>query len=268
MFRRSSITSRLAPAVALLALLSFGLAACSSAAPAVSDPKEILTKGVANLEGTKSFHMDLGLAGSIKLNLGGSASAGSGTPFPLDGTSVVGDVDVAGKKIALTASVPALMGFKADVIVADNAAYVRAPLLTQSNLWVKTPITGSAASTVTDPQKTIDEMKKFLDQPGVNPTKQADEKVGDQDCYKVTFTIPASSINSAAGAAASQLPGGVKVGDLSATAWVRKSDMKLTKLAADVPLGDMGTPSLTLTLSKFDEPVTITAPPADQVKPA
>jgi hypothetical protein len=256
--------ARFAPFVALLGLLAVVLGACGSSAPALSDPKEILSKGISNLSALKSFHVDLTIAGTVKVPMGGSSS--SATPFKLDGTALTADIDVANKQISASFSAPALLGFAADLVLVGSNVYLKAPLVTQSDKWLKQPVTDSATATVTDPQKTIDELKKFMDQPGVTPAKQGDEKVGDQDCYKVSFTIPASLINSAAGSATQSLPSGMSIGDIPVVAWVRKADQRLAKMTIDIALGEMGTLSVGLSMSKFDEPVKITEPPADQVQ--
>ena len=206
----------------------------------------------------------MALAGSVSLNLS-NPTAGGGTPFPLDGSTITADVDVAGKKIA--ASLVVTM-FKADLLMTGDAVYVKAPLLGATK-WMKSSGGNSVTSVVTNPAQVISAMKRFLAQPGIAPAKQPNDKVGDQDCYKVTFTVPASMVTgalAAAGSAAPALPSGLTLGDVPVSAWVTTSDQRLTKLALDLPLGSAGTISMTITLSKFDVPVTVSPPPADQIQ--
>ena len=257
--------ARVAGAGALVAALAVLVGACGPSTPGLTDAKEILGKGLANLAALKSFHVDVAVAGEVKLSFGGSS--GSGVPIPLDGTTATGDVDLAGRSLSASASAPSLFNFKGDLVLVDDALYVKAPLVIGADTWQKQQLaTGSVADAASDPAKLIDQLRAFLDRPGVAPVKQGDEKCGDTDCYKVSFTIPAAELNGAAGQGLSALPGGVTLGDVTAIAWVRRSDVRLAKLTADVSLGNMGSLSLTLSLSKFDVPVTITAPPADQVQ--
>ncbi|HEY7969240.1 MAG TPA: hypothetical protein VID95_04540, partial [Candidatus Limnocylindrales bacterium] len=63
--------SFLAPLAALIAILAIVLAACSSSAsqaPALTDPKEILTKTATSLADVKTVEMTGSFSGSVKAN--------------------------------------------------------------------------------------------------------------------------------------------------------------------------------------------------------
>ena len=63
----------------LIAGAAIVVGACSSgapAAPALTDPKEILTKSVATLKDVKSFHLKADVGGEVKIDLTGQGSAG------------------------------------------------------------------------------------------------------------------------------------------------------------------------------------------------
>src|SRR6185312_9920756 len=105
---------------------------------------------------------------------------------------------------------------------------------------------------------TIDELNKFLNQPGVAPTKQADEKCGDKDCYHVSLNLTSDQLSGVTSGLGSAAPSGTGTVDV----WVQKTDMRPAKLTIAANAGDQGTVNVTTTLSNYDQPVTIN-PPAD-----
>jgi LppX_LprAFG lipoprotein len=246
----------------VVALATLVLGACSSpsSAPALTDPKDILSKSVLSLKDVKSVHLKADVTGQIKLDLSGKGAGGS---IDLKGTTAEGDVDIANKKAHLSFSAPGLFGVTGDLIVVGDTSYVKVSLL--GDKYTKSVTSNSAdpsASAATDPQTIIDEVKKALDQLSVPPTKRADEKCGDQDCYHVSLTLKSSDIAGAVGSAA---PSGLS-GDGTIDVWVQKNNLRPAKLTAVVNAGDTGTINVTLTMSAYDTAVTITAPPDDQVE--
>jgi len=237
--------------------------ACNSAAPAapaLTDPKEILAKSVATLKDVKSFHVKADVAGQIKMDLSGTGSPGA---LDLKGTTAEGDVDVANKKAHLSFGAPALLGVTGDVIVDNDSTYTKVSLLGPK--YTKTVNSPSdAAGAASDPTKVIDELTKFLNQPGVAPTKQADEKCGDKDCYHVSMNLTADQlggVTSGLGSAAANGSGTVDV-------WVQKNDLRPAKLAVTANMGDQGTVNVSAALSNYDQPVTINPPADSDVAPA
>ena len=116
---------RLAVTVAALAL---GLAACggTSSAPTLTDPVDILQHSIAATQTLHSFHVHGALSGTINADLTGS---GSTAPLDLAGTTADADVDVVNKAVHLDASIPALLGATADIIVIGNDTYTKVSLL-------------------------------------------------------------------------------------------------------------------------------------------
>ena len=98
------------------------------------------------------------------------------------------------------------------------------------------------------------------------PVKNADEKIGDQDCYKVTITISQADV---AGVAPSLPPvAGDATFNATIEVWVRKNDLRPAQVAITGTSGSDTNVKLTMTMSNIDTPVTIDAPPADQVAPS
>ena len=68
------------------------------------------------------------------------------------------------------------------------------------------------------------------------------------------------------GAVASELPIDLGAASLNLTIRVEKDSNRLAGLAAAASMGDQGSLTLDLTFSKWDQAVSISAPPADQVQ--
>ncbi|MFL5726444.1 MAG: hypothetical protein ACJ765_09015 [Chloroflexota bacterium] len=247
----------------IAAILSLVIAACSGApaAPALSDPKEILTQTVASLKDVKTVEMVGTLTGKVQAaELGGS--------LDLSSTTLAGALDIPNQKAKFTIDAPSLLGTKLEALVVDGFAYVKmvGPLAGMAGLeagkYVKQAVPADANKPVTDPAeiaKSLDTFKAGLEKLPTPPTKEADEKCGDQDCYHVKIKISAAELASLAPQAASTASG-----DVTLDVWSRKSDLRPAKVDVSVASQEMGTVGVTLTF-KYDVPVEVTAPPADQV---
>jgi hypothetical protein len=260
---------RLAPLVALLAVLAIGACNAAPATPALTDPKDILAKTVLSLKDVKTV--------DAKGELTGSFSA-SGTSIDLKGTTFEIQADVPGKKVKASASVSALLNTSAEAIFVDQALYYKilGPLAAQFGAdptgkykKIDAPMASPGASgDVTDPQKASDDLRAQLDKLPSPPTKGANEKIGDQDCYHVTLKVTSDELktmNPAAGSFA--IPGiGSVTGELTVDVWSRTNDLRPAKVAVAVNTGTMGTFTLTFNLS-YDSSLSIAAPAADQIAP-
>ena len=252
---------------ALVAVTSMLVAACgSTAASPLTDPKDILVKSIGALQGLKTAHMHVDLSGSIKADLTG---AGTSAPIDLSGTTADLDVDLGAKSTHISATVPALLGVTADVIVIGSDTYTKVSLL--GTKYKKTSTTALASlvpsgagaigsGSMTDPQQVLNDVKAALDKLTTPPVKGADEKCGDQDCYKVTLTISAADMSSAGNTLGTSVTGSGSVDVL-----VRKNDLVPSKAVVTINAGDQGTLNLTLTVSNVNGSVSIAAPPADQI---
>ncbi len=251
---------RLAP---ILLVMSAVLAACG--AGSLTDPKEIVAQGLDKTGDVSSFHVSVGITGNF-------IEPKSGTSLSLDGTTFEGDVATSGSA-SLTFAVPTLLGLKGDVLLIDRDLYVKTtltgPKWSHQALPIPSPdASGASASAGTDPKAMIAKLKEFLAKDGVTTKKLDDVTCGDRKCYHVQVTIPSSVMASMA--SASPMPS-VNPADIFGNALVLdlqfdKEKMWLTSLSTSIDSAKVGTVSLTLTLSAFDEPVTVSPPPADQVQ--
>ena len=246
---------RLAPAMVVMLAV---LAACQGA-PALTDPTEIITQGLEATTGLKSFHVSLALDGSFTMpDTGGSVD--------LSSTSLEADVDIEGMEARLTFAVPALLGLNGDV------------LLIGQDLWVKTSMTGDKYSHMSsdvigasfepsasfDTAKMVEGVEEFLAKYGVETEKLADVDCGDRQCYQVSVSIP-SSLMSEEGAVASLDPATVFGEALVLNLLFDRENLWLTEASTDVASDTLGTFSLTLSFSNFDEEVTFSPPPDAEV---
>jgi hypothetical protein len=253
-----------------LAIVATLLAACGGtpAAPALTDPKEILTRGTSSLQGLKTVHIKAALSG--KFDSGLATGSTSGTQVDLTGSTLEGDIDVADSETHIAVAVPALLAFSADILATGGTAYVKTSLnadgkyrkLDLTALKNALPIPSAAvASGSPDPSAAnamIAQLKAELDKLPA-PTKLPDEKIGDQDVYHVQEKINSSDIPQASGA----LNGAT--GTLTVDVWTRKSDYRPARLVILVDGGAQGSLTLTIDLTAYDAPVTVTPPAADLI---
>jgi len=257
---------------AVAAVLAVVIAACAPSAPALTDPREILSKSAAALKDVKTVHLQIDLSGKVTADLTGS---GSKSQLDLAGTTATLDVDVAGQKLKATGLAPAFLNTGGEVIVADSAIYYKltGPLAQGNTKYSKIPIPAGAieapgasasasASAVAsmNPQVAIDEINKALAKLPA-PTKLADEKCGDVDCYHVSIHISPEDLAKLSSPA--PLPSD-STADITIDVWTRKNDLRTAKMAFAVKAGDQANVTVTVTAT-YDVAMSIAAPPADEV---
>jgi hypothetical protein len=266
------------PVLAVASILLL-LGACNSPAPsALTDPSEILAAAATNAATATTVHVDLTADGTVSLDLTGSgAGAAAGAPIKLTGTTAAADLDLGNRATKATFSIPGLLGLAGELIVVDGAAYY------------KTTLTGpqyrKQAGATTTPVPSVDPsaipamvkgLTDFLAKPGVDPVKGADVDCGGKTCSTIRIELTSAELAALNGGSTtvplpSALPVPVPVNlagaSLDLTFQVERDTNRFAGLAAIVGLGDGGKITANVALSKWNEPVTIAAPPADQVAP-
>ncbi len=264
------MTKRFRPLLALFSVVVLAtVAACggssSTPTPKLTDAKEIVVKGIGGLQGVKAFHLQADLSGSIQADLTGSGTAGT---VKLDGTTASGDVDVSGKKLHFTASVPAFLGFTGEIIMVGNDVYYKTSMTGAKWTHMSSPnvLPSALPSAGTDPQQALADLKTALDNAkDLSPTLVGTETCGSTSCYHVKMTITSSAIANALASAAPLPSTDLSSFSGSVDLWVETNTERLVKADFKVNGGTQGSIDVTLTLSNFDKVPTITAPPADQV---
>ena len=240
-------------------LLAGMLAACASSTPALSDPKEIIAKGLEATANLKSFHLDLTVDGTAK-------DPTSGTTIPLSGTSVAGDVDLAGQKVGAIFS---LAGISGEARLIGDAAYLKTALTGPG--WVKSDVTPTASSdpigALGDLKASIEKVRAFLDRDGVDSRLLDQATCNDRACYHVKVTISPALLDSVAADAgqSSMAPSTLLPDGLALDLFFDREQLYLSRVAIDLSGSKLGDVSAVLALTKFDQAVTVEAPPTDQV---
>lgn len=234
------------------------LAACGGTAdPGITDPREIVTQGLEATADLTSVHIVLSVAGTATIpDMGGGEMA-------LDGTRLEGDVDLENQEGHLTFAVPPLLNIEGEVIQVGEDSYTKTSLT--GAMWSKSTVSDDdPVSDAMDPAEQLDEIRAFLDEEGVEIEKLDDTDCGDRTCYAVQLTIPAELLSEAA--EGEDLDPGDYVGqELVLDLLFDREENWLTEVSTQLGAEDVGDVTLTLTLSGFNEPVDVEAPPADQV---
>jgi hypothetical protein len=259
----------------VLALAATMVAACggSPAAPALTDPKDILVHAVTSLQTARSVHLKGTLAG--KLDTGLISGKPTGARVDLAGSTLEGDLDLAGHEGKLSASVPALLGLAGDLVLDAGTLYLKTSLtgpeyqkLDPSAIPGGLPLPSLPTAASPDPSAVAEMMARVKAALDIlpAPVKLADEKIGDQDCYHVQEKVSSSDVPQASGVLG-QASGvlGKLSGALTVDVWTRKSDYRPARLVIAVDGGTEGTATFTLDLTGYDAAVTVDPPPADQV---
>jgi len=270
----------------------------SAAGPAVdpNSPDSILTQAISGGAAIKSVHLKIEVSGTIKaaaLKEAGSSTGGLSaaltSELKLDGTAIEGDIDVANQAADIKLSVAAIPEFggvpiTGELIAKDQTLYYKVSMLgpkySKMDLGSLTKGLGVTASALPTPGASalagvtdeIAQMRKQLQDFGAVAKLVGVEQVGGKDANHIQITLPLDKINAqiaAAAAAASPSPdplmASMKVDAASIDFWIYKADNRLAKMSASGASSVLGNIALAITLTNYDVPVTITAPPASQV---
>ena len=256
------MTRRTASILAIAATLV--LAACSgtSSGPVLTDPTAIVTAALTSAESAKSVHVELTASGtaSVALPIAGS----SGTPIDLTGTTASADVDLANSAAKVTFAVPTMLNLAGEIIAVDGKLYVKTSFTGPQ--YQETDLGGSAPSPSQAPGM-IDNLGDLLLKQGIVLVKGDDVACGSKQCYTVTADVDPSKIAPTASGSIAGVPIDLAGATVKLTLHVEKDlPNHLAGVTADVTSPTLGTVTVDLTFSKWDEPVSITAPPADQIK--
>jgi hypothetical protein len=259
-------------------------AAAASAKATVNsnDASSIITGVINGGADIKSFHIKLAVSGTIKAaalqSTAGSAGAAITQDLVLDGTSLEGDVDVANSAAHLAFNVPPVaalgnMPLSGDLILVDNALYYKVSLLgpkyTKTDLGsltslspVAVPTPGaSGMASVTDE---ITKLRAAMDAAGVKATLVGVDQVGGKDAYHITITGLSDYLNAQIAAQASAATT-MTIDSASVDFWVYKDSSRFAQLEIKGASSSFGNIDLTLTVTNYDQPVTIAAPAASDI---
>jgi hypothetical protein len=291
----ASVSSPSAPPAGIKTTASTSPSATPAPTATPLSPDILFDRGIAESPAWQSFHLKVALSGTLKASflrtLGNSAWAKLSDDAVLDGTVIEGDVDAQNLAFALSMAAPAgpLFGpaFKGDLIIKDSYLYLKIPTLGAKYYKVKLgtfskdlglPVTipspGPAA--LTDLSHLTGDLRNHLESLGVSPTSAGTENIGGRAAYRINLTFPLDVINSdlasaiasmpAAEAAAKSTLAGIKIDNLTSSIWIYTDNYQLAQVQIAAQAESVGDLNFTMTLTNFDVPVQITAPPASQVE--
>jgi hypothetical protein len=235
------------------------LAACGGlGAPEVSDPEEILTRSIEAMGELDSVHLLATVDGTISMGEGGGSMS-------LNGTELEGDLDIEAKRGHFDFAVPAFLGLEGEIIFTEEFSYIQTSM-TGSD-WIRQPAADEDElfGQAQDPTAALDELGALLDESGLRLTKNADTACGDRTCYSVTVSVPAELLEERAAEEAAELPPGVFEDGMEIDVLIDKERFYLAGVSLEIDAADMGSVTVAVALSDFNEPVTVEEPPADQV---
>jgi hypothetical protein len=257
----------------------------SVAAGNPNDPNSIITSAISGGAAIKSFHIKIEISGTIKKEIlqseGGSAGAAFTSDVKLDGTTLEGDVDVAGQGANLAFNVPplAMLGnvpLTGGLVLKDNVLYYKVSLLgpkytkmdlsSLSGLTAGLPVPTPAAAATLSLTDTLTQLKAQMDAAGIKATLVGVDQIGGKDANHINISFPLDKIN--AEIAASSPSPLVSIDSASVDLWVYKDNFQLAKVELKGASAAIGNIDFVLTITNYDAPVTITAPAASDVNPS
>lgn len=265
------------PALAICAvLLAVSTAGCNStpsAAPSpLSDPSAILSGSFAALGSATSLHLDGTLDGTVNASSLGFLTGGSmplSGPIKIDGTKISGDVNLSKQAFDVSLALPSsLFGFKGEAILVDGYTYTMfelfGPKFTRTAVSSSALASGATAQPTPDVAGMLRAMPLLLELSGTTSRLVGMEAVDGTDAYHLTLDVPAGLVNQALGAI-----GGAAASSLAPEAttvdyWVYRDGLRPARLQAKATSAKLGTVDLSVTMSQYDKPVTIQAPPDSQ----
>ena len=243
--------------------------------PRLSDPNEIVARSFARLESTTAFHVDGTLGGSINAGslgqLTGGALAGMSGTIKVDGTLIAGDVDMTNQAFDMSLALPAtLFGITAEVILVGGYMYTNVNVLGSKYTKVKVPasvlMTSAAPSATLNFADVVRQLKSRLDSGGVTYVLAGLDTVGGRDAYHVVVNVPSALVGQEIAAIGGSAASGIALDLAPVDYWVYVNSLQPAKLELKASSSTLGNLDLALTLTKYDQPVQIKAPPDSQVQ--
>lgn len=277
-------------------LFAIAVAGCGSSSPTptptptpLSDPNEIVSRSITELATASTVHLDGTLNGSVDAGtigaLVGVGALGLLGRVKLDNASLSGDLDIPSEAAHISATFPTLFGLSAEVILVDGYSYTR--FGSSNTKYTKSKVSTSLLTPSGGPDATLNASDK-LDRPkslvraaglagtldwieslvrsaGVTAALAGHDSVDGRDSYRLTVTVPAELLNQGIGAAGGAAASGIAVDLAPIDYWVYGDTLQPAKIHVKVSSTTLGNIELTVSLTKYGQPVAIVAPPDNQV---
>jgi len=259
-----------------IAVVGCGSSSATPTAPPLTNPNEIITRSATGLTAVQTVHFDVAVSGSVNPSaLGSSGSAlGLSGSLKLDGTTVSGDIDIQKQALHVSASMPTLFGLTADIIQVDGYQYVKISMF--GTKYTKSPASTlpipSAAPSATldissaDISSAVTSLKSSLTAAGVTTTLVGRDQVDGRDAYHVSVSVPKDLINQQIGALGGSTTSGISIDSLTLDYWVYVDSLNPAKMELKASSATLGNLTVTVTLAKYNQPVTIKAPADSEIE--
>jgi hypothetical protein len=285
--RRAWPRTRIFSAVASASVLALSSAACGSEAATprpslLSDPAAVVELSLTNLQAAATLHVHGSMGGSVDPNavgeLLGVGATGISGKLKLDGSSIVGDFDLARAAAHVTISLPSLFGSSADAIVLDGYAYARVvtPLSPAGAMYVRSrfgsvrllPAAGSRSTDdAGDESSILGAVLAALGASGSTATMVGQDEIDQRAAYHLSEVVPEDALRRAI-AAPGPLPAGSATIELAPVDyWVYDDSLQPASVRISLSSPDLGTLVVALVFTAYGRPVTIEAPAAASIEP-
>jgi hypothetical protein len=259
------------------------------ATPTQVDPDALFDMAIAEGPAWKSFHLKIALSGSITeaamKAMGNPSWAKLKSAVQLDGTAIEGDMDPVHLACDLTMTVPAIPALltgptTAEAIVLDPTLYLKVSALgpkfhkvkmgtLSGDLGVKAALPTPGGSSLVGIADGVSSLRQALEHANVTPSLVGIDQIGGKPAYHIDLAVPLGKLNAdlstAAAGASSSFLRGAKFDSASAGIWIYEDGHQLAQVQISGASSAIGNLSFTMTLTNFDQPVTIAAPPASDV---
>ena len=266
-------------------------ATASAAGPTATpaNPETLFDQGIATGPAWKSFHLKVTLDGTIKASFLKSSTNATikklTSDITLDGTVLEGDLDATNLAAHLALTVPAIPGvvtdpITGDMIVKDSILYLKVSALgtkyTKVNLAslanefdVPVAVPTAGGSSLTGIADKVATLRQTLEADGIVPTLAGIEQIGGKDAYRINLSVPIDKLNSDIAAAMAKSSADpalkFKIDSASVAIWIYKDTHQLAQVQVAGASSTVGNITFTMTLTNFDQPVTINAPAASEI---
>lgn len=224
---------------------------------AQDDPYALLTQAAQATMTANSFTFAVTVDGSVDMG-----ESMGGQPLSLTGTHAEGAVSVDPLAVSITFEAP-ITGFPADgglLVPNDGNAYLKLNVLGMtSELWSRIPLgeVGAPTAIPTLPPDAADQLRTELEENGATVSIVGDAPCGAGTCTQVHLELPGAAVGSVVGAEAPTVP---------VDLFIDQATSRLDSVSAHIVDASSGMDvTVVVTLSGYDEPVTVTAPADDQV---
>lgn len=240
--------------------LAFAALGCQGQPVALlEDPDAILAAAATSTAAATSVRADLTVEGRLALDMFGAGAA----PIDLRDTTLQADLDLRTGLGRIAFSSPGLLGMTGEAILANDGTYVRTSMSGAKYLFLP------GETVPEDPLKGVGDLLARTD---LDPLKGDDVPCAGGTCYTLTIQLTPDELAALGGAPLpTDLP--VPMPDLSAasvdlTLHIEQATTRLSDASIKAALGELGEVTIVSTFTHWNEPFTISVPPADQVEGA